>query len=244
MSNSNFDPFSYIDIKPQNYKQKQNISFDLDQIIKTLENITNDWKERESALQFIGRIVKGNQGHSDLFIRYFNSKLTSILEIQLSDLRSVVMKEACRITSLCAKELGLAIEQGIVQLLTQNCLFKIAGSANQVISESAAKCILNMLRYVHSLKVISNICEIRTMKANSVRILCAQSLVNIMSFYDIGLIIKAKNILEDTIKTLLVDANGEVRATTRKAFILYKICSILMDKKFLKNLERVYKNRF
>ena len=36
MSNSNFDPFSYIDIKPQNYKQKQNISFDLDQIIKTL----------------------------------------------------------------------------------------------------------------------------------------------------------------------------------------------------------------
>ena len=222
MSNSNFDPFSYIDIKPQNYKQKQNISFDLDQIIKTLENITNDWKERESALQFIGRIVKGNQGHSDLFIRYFNSKLTSNLEIQLSDLRSVVMKEACRITSLCAKELGLAIEQGIVQLLTQNCLFKIAGSANQVISESAAKCILNMLRYVHSLKVISNICEIRTMKANSVRILCAQSLVNIMSFYDIGLIIKAKNILEDTIKTLLVDANGEVRATTRKAFILYK----------------------
>ena len=55
------------------------------------------------------------------------------------------------------------------------------------------QCILNMLRYVHSLKVISNICEIRTMKANSVRILCAQSLVNIMSFYDIGLIIKAKS---------------------------------------------------
>ena len=222
MSYSSFDPFSYIDIKPQNYKQKQNITFDLEQILKTLENITNDWKERESALQFIGRMVKGNQGHSDLFIKYFNSKLSSSLEIQLSDLRSVVMKEACRITSLCAKELGLAIEQGIVQLLTQNCLFKIAGSANQVISESASKCILNMLRYVHSLRVISNICEIRSMKANNVRILCAQSLVNIMSYYDTGLIIKAKNNLEETIKILLVDANAEVRATTRKAFILYK----------------------
>ena len=157
-----------------------------------------------------------------LLIKYFNNKLSSSLEIQLSDLRSVVMKEACKIASLCAKELGLTIEQGIVQLLTQNCLFKIAGSANQVISESASKCILNILRYVHSIKVISNICEIRSMKANNVRILCAQSLVNIMSFYDTGLIVKAKVILEETIKILLVDANAEVRATTRKAFILYK----------------------
>ena len=222
MSYKDFDPFNYMDIKPQNYKYKQNMSPDLDLITKTLENITNDWKERESSLQFIGRIVKGNQGHSDFFIKYFNSKLSTSLEIQLSDLRSTVMKEACRITSLCARELGLYIEQGITQLLTHNCLFKIAGSANQVISESASKCILNILRYVNSIKVISNICENKIMKANSVRILCAQSLVNIMSFYDTGMIIKAKNVLEEAIKVLLVDANAEVRATTRKSFILYK----------------------
>ena len=230
------DPFNYNDIKPQNYKHKQNISSDLEQIIKSLENITNDWKERESSLQFIGRIVKGNQGHSDFFINYFNNKLSAYIEIQLSDLRSTVMKEACRITSLCAKELGLAIEQGIIQLLTQNCLFKIAGSANQVISESASKCILNLLRYVKSIKIISNICEIKTMKANSVRILCAQSLVNIMCFYDIGLIGKAKNILEETIETLLVDANAEVRATTRTSFILYKNIFELDAKKIFDKL--------
>ena len=222
MSFKDLDPFNYSDLKPLNYKHKQNMQPDLDLITKSLENITNDWKERESSLQYIGRIVKGNQGKSDFFIKYFNNKLSSSLEIQLSDLRSTVMKEACRITSLCARELGLSIEQGITQLLTQNCLFKIAGSANQVISESASKCILNILRYVHSIKVITNICEIKSMKANSVRILCAQSLVNIISFYDTNIIIKVKNILEDTIQILLVDANAEVRATTRKSFILYK----------------------
>ena len=222
MSFKDLDPFNYSDLKPLNYKHKQNMQPDLDLITKTLENITNDWKERESSLQYIGRIVKGNQGKSDFFIKYFNNKLSSSLEIQLSDLRSTVMKEACRITSLCARELGLSIEQGITQLLTQNCLFKIAGSANQVISESASKCILNILRYVHSIKVITNICEIKSMKANSVRILCAQSFVNIISFYDTNIIIKVKNILEDTIQILLVDANAEVRATTRKSFILYK----------------------
>ena len=222
MSFQDLDPFNYLDLKPQNYKHKQNMSSDIDLIIKTLENITNEWKERESSLQFIGRIVKGNQGKSDFFIKYFNNKLSSSLEIQLSDLRSTVMKEACRITSLCARELGLSIEQGITQLLTQNCLFKIAGSANQVISESASKCILNILRYVHSIKVITNICEIKSMKANSVRILCAQSLVNIISYYDTNIINKVKNILEETIQALLIDANAEVRATTRKSFILYK----------------------
>ena len=222
MSYRDLDPFNYMDIKSQNYKSKQNMSSDIDLITKTLENITNDWKERESCLQFIGRIVKGNQGKSDVFIEYFNTKLSSSLEIQLSDLRSTVMKEACRITSLVARELGLLVEQGITQLLTQKCLFKIAGSANQVISESAAKCILNILRYVHSLKVVNNICEIKTMKANNVRILCAQSLVNIMSHYDTGIIVKSKNIIEETIETLLVDANAEVRSTTRKSFILYQ----------------------
>ena len=222
MSYKDFDPFSYMDLKPQNYKFKQNMSTDLDLIIKTLENISNDWKEREESLQYIGRIVKGNQGKSDFFIKSFNNKLSSSLEIQLSDLRSTVMKEACRITSLCAKELGLLIEQGITQLLTQNCLFKIAGSANQVISESASKCILNILRYVHSIKVMSSICEVKSMKANNVRILCAQSLVNIMSFYDESLINKLKNILENTMNVLLSDPNAEVRATTRQSFILYK----------------------
>ena len=222
MSYKDLDPFNYIDIKPQNYKTKPEIFSDLEQISTNLENITNDWKERELSLQKIGSISKGNQNKSDIFIKYFNTKLCSSLEMQLSDLRSSVMKEACRITSLCARELGLLIEPGITQLLSQNCLFKIAGSANKVISDSSSKCILNIVRYVHCIKVITNICEIRTMKSNNVRILCAQCLVNIISYYDNIFIIKNKDIIEETIKCLLIDANAEVRFTTRKAFILYK----------------------
>ncbi len=122
---------------------------------------------------------------------------------------------------------------------------KIEGSADQVISESASKCILNLLRYVKSIKIISNICEIKTMKANNLRILYAQSLVNIICFYDdIGLINKEKNIFEETIETLLVDAKGKVRGTTRKSFILYKNIFELDTKKFLKNLEKMFKNKF
>ena len=222
MSFKELDPFNYIDIKPQNYKSKQQLMIDLEDISKTLENITNEWKEREESLQKLSSISIGNYSKSELFVKYFNSKLATSLEIQLSDLRSSVMKEACRTTSLCARELGLLIEQGITQLLTQTCLFKIAGSANKVISDSSSKCILNIVRYVNCIKVITNICEIRVMKANSVRILCAQCLVNIISYYDNAYIIRTKDIIEETIKNLLSDANAEVRLTARRAFILYK----------------------
>ena len=222
MSYKELDPFNYADLKPQNYKSSQHLISDLEEISKKLENITNDWKERELSLQKIGKISKGNQSHSEVFIKYFNSKLCNNLEIQLSDLRSSVMKEACRITSLCSRELRLLIEPGIAQLLSQSCLFKIAGSANKVIADSSSKCILNIIRYAQCFKVINNICKIKTMKANNVRILCAQCLVNIISYYENNFISKSKDIIEDTIKSLLVDANAEVRSTTRKAFILYK----------------------
>ena len=101
----------------------------------------------------------------------------------MADLRSSVMKEACRITSLCAKELGILIEQGVIYLLTQFVLFKIAGSANRVISDSSSKCILNLVKYVNSIKVITNVCEQKILKSNFVRNICAQCLAYITTFY-------------------------------------------------------------
>ena len=83
------------------------------------------------------------------------------------------MKEACRITSLCARELGILIEQGAINLLSQYVLFKIAGSANRVISDSSSKCILNLVKYINSIKVIINICEQKSMKSNFVRNICS-----------------------------------------------------------------------
>ena len=222
MSTRELYPFNYIDIKPLNYNSKQQLLTDLEEISKSLENTTLDWKKREASLKKIGCITKGNFSKSDSFIKYFNNKLCLNLEIQLKDLRSSITKEACKITSLCAKELGLLIETGIDHLFSQYVLFKIAGSANRVIADSASKCILNIIKYINSIKIISNVCEQKTIKANAVRIIVAQCLVNIFCYYDSEFIIKTRDILEETLSLLLSDANGEVRATTRRAFIIYK----------------------
>ena len=60
------------------------------------------------------------------------------------------------------------------------------------------------------------------MKSNYVRNVCAQCILYIMTCYKKNLIVKTQDILLETIKTLLSDANGVVRSTTRRAFITYK----------------------
>ena len=197
------DTFDYSDIIPLNYKSKSLLNNEFEEIYKNTENTKIDWRKRELALKKIARICIGNQGKSDTFIQFFNSQIYPNLDIQLADLRSSLMKEACRIVSFCAKELGLLIESSMAHMMTQHVLFKIAGNSNKVISENSSKCVLNIVNYVHSVKIITNICEQKILKANNVRVLVAQFLL-------------------ETIKTLLSDANADVRSSTRKAFIAYK----------------------
>ena len=218
---NNFE-FEYDDLTPINYTCKKNISEDLDEILKNTINVAVDWKIRENALKKLGKICIGEQGDSDVFIKYFNNQLAINLGIQMADLRSSLMKEACRITSLCAKTLGILIEQAALYFLSNNILFKIAGSSNRVISDSSSKCILNLVKYVNSTKIIINVCDQKSMKSNYVRNVCAQCILYIMTCYKKNLISKTQQILLDAIKSLLSDANGIVRSTTRRAFITYR----------------------
>ena len=218
---NNFE-FDYDDLEPINYTGKKDVSEDLDEILKNTMNVTIDWKIRENSLKKLGRICIGEQGDSDVFIKYFNNQLSANLGIQMADLRSSLMKEACRITSLCAKTLGILIEQAALYFLSNNVLFKIAGSSNRVISDSSSKCILNLVKYVNSIKIIINVCDQKSMKSNYVRNVCAQCILYIVTCYKRNLISKTQQILLETMKTLLSDANGIVRSTTRRAFITYR----------------------
>ena len=216
------DTFDYSDIIPLNYKSKTALISEFDEIYKNTENTKIDWRRRELALKKISRICIGNQGKSETFLQFFNGQIYPNLDIQLADLRSSLMKEACRIVSFCAKELGLLIETSMAHMMTQHVLFKIAGNSNKVISENSSRCVLNIVKYVHSVKIITNICEQKILKANNVRVLVAQCIYIIICMYKYNLIQKTLGIILETIKSLLSDASAEVRASTRKDFIAYK----------------------
>ena len=222
MDESFNDTFDYSDIIPLNYKSKSALISEFDEIYKNTENTKIDWRRRELALKKIARICVGNLGKSETFLQFFNGQIYPNLDIQLSDLRSSLMKEACRIVSFCAKELGLLVETSMTHFMTQHVLFKIAGNSNKVISENSSRCVLNIVNYVHSIKIITNICEQKILKANNVRVLVAQCLYIIICLYKKTLIVKTIGIILDTTKALLSDPNSDVRGTTRKVYIAYK----------------------
>ena len=215
--------FIYDDLIPINYNGvKQTLISDLEQIYKNTENIIIDWQIRENSIRKIGQICIGDSKKTDIFLKFFNSEITANLAIQLADLRSSVMKEACRIVSLCGKELGNLAEAGAVHLLSRLILFKIAGSANRVIADSSSKCILNLVKYVNSVKIINNICEQKNIKSNFVRTICSQCILYIVTCYKKNLLLNKIQILQETIKYLIGDPNGDVRSIIRRAFITLK----------------------
>ena len=232
------DPFEYNDIIPLDFKTKSSLPQVFDEIYKNTENTKIDWRKRELALKKIGRICLGNQGKSETFLQFFNGQIYPNLDIQLADLRSSLMKEACRIVSLCARELGILIETPLIHMMTQYILFKIAGNTNKVISENSSKCVLNIVKYVHSTKIIINICEQKGLKANNVRVLVAQCLYYIFCLYKKNIIIKVIGIILDTIKGLITDPNSEVRLTTRRVFLAYKKRFPSEANKFFEELEK------
>ena len=232
------DPFDYNDLIPLHFKTKSELPKVFEEIYKNTENTKIDWRKRELALKKIGRICLGNQGKSETFLQFFNGQIYPNLDIQLADLRSSLMKEACRIVSLCAKELGMLIETPLVHMMTQYVLFKIAGNTNKVISENSSKCVLNIVKYVHSVKIIINVCEQKILKANNVRVLVAQCIYYIICLYRHNLILKTIGILLDTIKSLLSDPNSEVRLTTRRVFLAYKKRYPEEASKFFEELEK------
>ena len=232
------DPFDYNDLIPLHFKTKSELPKVFEEIYKNTENTKIDWRKRELALKKIGRICLGNQGKSETFLQFFNGQIYPNLDIQLADLRSSLMKEACRIVSLCAKELGMLIETPLVHMMTQYVLFKIAGNTNKVISENSSKCVLNIVKYVHSVKIIINVCEQKILKANNVRVLVAQCIYYIICLYKHNLILKTIGMLLDTIKSLLSDPNSEVRLTTRRVFLAYKKRYPEEASKFFEELEK------
>ena len=231
--------YSYNDIKKIDFKSEKDFISALETVLQNTTDTVIDWKKREAAIKRIGGIILGNFGKSDLFYKYYNQKIHINLSIQMADLRSSLMKEACRIVALSGKELeSKRIENGVEKMLTQYVLYKLCGSANKVISDTCGNCIALLVKYVQSIKIIGRVCEQATSKGTAIKLRCAQALMIICYEYPEMLIIKAQQLIEDSLKVLMGDANGDVRATARKAYLIYKMNYEEQANMFFQGLER------
>lgn len=233
-----YKEYSFNDIKPIDFRSEKDYLTSVEHILQVTSDIVIDWKKREDALKRLGSIIIGNYGQSQQFIKLFNTKLYINLNIQMVDLRSSLMKEACRIVILSARELGILIEPGIEKMLTSSVLYKLAGSANKLISETSSNAIYQLIQNVQSSKIIGRICDQATSKGNVIRLSCANELLLVVVNYPQSLVMKNQQIIEDAIKTLLSDSIGDVRVAARKVYFGYSDQYTTQAKQLFNRFER------
>ena len=221
-TNNNSYEYDFSDINPIDFNLEKKLINEIEDFLLTTKDLLTDWKKREISLRKLGGIIKGNQGHNPLMIRFFNQKINVNLITQMSDLRTSVMKIACKITSLCAKELGISIENSITNMVTKYILYKQVGSSNKVISDNSSKCIYHLIKFIQTSKMLINVCDQINNKSNNIRASSANHLIFIVGNYKPIIINKNRQLIEDTMKFYLSDSNGEVRFNARKIYFVYK----------------------
>jgi len=206
----------------QDFKNERDLIKSLDEIMDITKDNKADWKKRESAIKTLGSISLGNYGQSKTFIKYLNQKLFMNFSIQILDLRSSLMKEACRSLVLCAKNLGNLIESALEKLISINTLFKVVNSANKLISETGAKTIKKIIKNVESSKILTKLLEQLKSKGTQIRLNCVKNMIIALKYYNDNVFTSVIESLEDFIRGIIHDANAEVRFNARKLFLVFR----------------------
>lgn len=211
----------YSDLPVLEFRNEREMNKEIEDILEITKDITTDWRKREAAIKRLGGIMLSNLGSSINFIKTFNQKLYLNLSIQMVDLRSSLMKEACRIVILAAKTYKEGIESAVEKLLSPLVLYKLVGTQNRVISDTGANCIMELVKNVESAKVITRINEQTKNKSSTVKLRLCQEMLYVLSNYSQNTLNKVITILEDFMHSMTHDASMEVRACARKIFFKY-----------------------
>ena len=217
------DKFDYRDIESINYENEIDFNADLEELDTKTKSLRVDWKIREEALKKLAGICIGNRMKNENFLKYFNEKYYKNIYIQFKEKRSIIIREASRILSFCVKILGFYIEKAIINIISQPYIFLIIEkNENKVSVGYATLCILNIVRYLKSEKIIDIICSKINNKSDGIRILCSQSILIIMKEYQVFVINEKINIFFDIFHKFLKDVCGEVKSNSRKAFFYFR----------------------
>lgn len=212
----------YTDYIPATFNSEKEFLNEIEDISNSLTDVVKDWKSRDNAIKRIGGIILGNFGQDPNFIKFLNSKITNNIIIQMNDLRSTIMKEACRLVCFIAETYKNIYEPGALLIFTTSGVFKLISSANKVITDSGSQCANVIIRNVESAKLIPKLVEQMKSKNATTRLRASQNFLHIVTDYDKTQILdKNIQIIEEFLIISSKDAAPEVRNCSKRLFVRY-----------------------
>ena len=200
------------------FKSEKDFTSEIDNINNLIKDNQGDWKKREAALKKLGGIILGNYCNNPEFLKIMNSKLHLNIFTQMADLRSSLMKEACKLLVHFSKVYGNSFENIVEKLFKADYLYKLLANQNKVIADNINNAILGVLDNCRQGKLIPKIAEQYKSKSNFVRGKLIQHLQFCLENFDEKVLVKYLDSLSMVTIKLTPDASSEVRSSTRKLY--------------------------
>ena len=134
----------------------------------------------------------------------------------VKDLRSQVVREACITIAYMSFKTGLKVARFCEALLPN--LFNLIPNSAKIMSSSALVCIRLIFQHTKSSRLIPIVANNSNSKSREIRKACYEFLDIIVHTWSSSTLEKHTQVLADTIKRGISDADAEARRSARKAF--------------------------
>ncbi|EKX48987.1 hypothetical protein GUITHDRAFT_105072 [Guillardia theta CCMP2712] len=221
--------------EPRVVYSEKDLARHFESILQDLLNKSHDnWNKRCDALRLIRALVKGGATDFPTFASLVHNA-RQVLADCIADLRSVLVKEACKTVTLLAESMQQSFAP-VAEIMITSCLKQIPVTI-QVISEAAFSCLQSIFTHTHSGRLIPKLLEGMKSKAAGVKAKSLSCILIILQKWAWSDMEKQFDQLEDVLVSSLSDAQGDVRLEARRC--VAEVCERFKDRggRMMRNLD-------
>jgi CLIP-associating protein 1/2 len=183
-------------------------------INEVLSDAQNDWEKRVDSLKRIRSmaIACKNQYNEEFFDAL--KKITTSFTLQIRDLRSQIVREACITIAFLSVSLGNRLE--LFADASMPHLINLMQNSAKVMASSGILAIRFIIENTHSSRLIPHVMTGLNSRNKEIRRYCCEFLHQLLTTWDKFTFEKHVSLLQTSIKKGISDADQDARLSARK----------------------------
>ncbi|KAL6068104.1 hypothetical protein QOT17_008352 [Balamuthia mandrillaris] len=192
---------------------------ELEEIVSLLENKDEEWDERNKAMQRLVAVTEASLGQWQPRLVASLDKLKTPFVVQLQDLRSLVVKEACATLSTLAELLQDSMDSLAEYLFPS--LFKLTVVKTMVMSQAGHEALLAFVQHISPNVTLAAILENSRDKNVSIRKRCMEYVAQLLDDgrdHALETLSRQRDAIASMVDSGVADASPDVRTVSRACF--------------------------
>ena len=213
-------------MQPKQVYTDKELFKELESVLPALRSgVEGDWNDRMKAMKGVQQLVLGGCAEFPLWNERLRD-LCDLLAVQLTDLRSAIIRDGCATIALISACCPEAVEPYIEPLIES--MLKLTNQSIAVIAMAGIQGTRSTVNSCVSPKCISKIMEICAVKAPAHRRRAVEVLAQILETYPRSILDRFIEALMDAVKSYVSDRDKCVRAAGRCCFFAF--CALWEDR--------------